>query len=456
MTALGDELRRTLAENAARPCLVYEDADPPRVLTDAEVAALADTARARLAGAAGARGAGAGAGAIVAVGPERTPEALALALAALVEDVPFAWLPARRGAQLASINDALRAPADGAACVLFTSGSTGAPKGVRIAADDLLARARTEVDAFGVAGGDAQLALLPFGFDVGLNQLVGALLAGATLHLTDAWLRRDLARVVARAAIRGFSAVPSVWAAALDDPRDTGPLFDGAGAAALRYVTVSGGSLPPATFDALARRLPGVRIHKTYGQTETFRSTAQLDANARPDDGTVGTALPGVRVTIAAGDVVHAGLGTMLGYLGDDALTRATLRDGAVHTGDHGQLDAHGRLTLLGRDDDMIKTAGQRYYPREIEDVLARHDAVAEAVVFGVPDARLGERAVAVVVVRASATADPAALRRFVAAELPSHMVPSDVAVWPSLPRTPSAKPARRAIRDAWLASRRR
>jgi acyl-coenzyme A synthetase/AMP-(fatty) acid ligase len=356
-------------------------------------------------------------------------------------------------------------------CLLFTSGSAGEPKVVVADGDDLVARAEGEAALFEITPADRLLGILPLSFDVGLNQWLTALFAGATLHLADAWLRLDLARIVAHSRITAIAAVPSVWAAALDGSNEP-LLYDHD---ALRFVTISGGSLPPHQLSALGRRLGArVRVHKTYGQSETFRSTAFLDAcspSAEPHVASVGRALNGIELVVARddshaaasgepGEIVHGGIGVMREYLGDPEATRTKVRAHSaarsarvVFTGDTGYLDNHGYLFLLGRGDGMIKTAGVRVYPAEIEQVLVASGDVVEAVAFGVPDRVLGERVVAVVVARTT-NVDAAALRAFAAERLPRHLVPADIAVWPSLPRTPNGKPALAAIRDAYRGSR--
>jgi acyl-coenzyme A synthetase/AMP-(fatty) acid ligase len=482
------ELERALALFADRRAVVCESERPTRALSYAQLGELVARARPLL------RAIGVGPGQVVPIQAGRTPEAIAFALAATLEGAAFCFVPTQwRVRQLLAVQRlaepacllvddasmaalrragsedvaALRplllgdAPAErqagrehsrGAACVLFTSGSTGAAKGVLIAPDDLLARARTEIESFGMGAGDGLLCLLPWSFDVGLNQLVSGLLAGASLHLTDAWLRLDLAAVVERAPIAGISAVPSIWSTALaglpDGERLLGP------ARSLRWVTVSGGSLAAAPFQRLAESLgPEVAIHRTYGQTETFRSTLNWRA------------LPGVTVAIArneeelaapgeTGEVVHAGVGTMLGYLGDEAGTRGKLRPHArlgtvVYTGDEGVLDADGHLHLSGRRDHMIKSNGVRLYPAEIEACLLEHEGVREAVVFGVPDPAAGERIAAVVLARPGLAGDQ--LKRFVAERLPSNLVPRAIAIWSELPRTASGKPALEEIRRGFL-----
>jgi acyl-coenzyme A synthetase/AMP-(fatty) acid ligase len=484
MARLEDDVTRAFAAFSSRTAIVWHEDKPARAVTYAELAARVGHWRGELVRA------GLRPGHIVPIFARRSPDAIALVIAVVLEGAAYAWLnPKCKPPQLqraagecaaSVITDAVlaaeplawradEARADGAACVLYTSGSTGAPKGVRIAGDDLVARARTEIDAFGLTPDDAVLCVLPFSFDVGANQLWSALLAGATLHVAAAWLRGDLADVIERAQITGLSAVPSIWSTALAGLAPDEWLFGER--STLRYVTISGGSLAPTAFTTLSARLGAhVDIHKTYGQSETFRSAIFLSAQ-RPEHrariGSVGRAPAGVTLAIARdgdaradpgeeGEVIHAGCGTMLGYLADQALTRTKLgRHPAapatvVYTGDRGVLDADGYLTLRGRADAMIKSNGFRVYPKEVEDALAEHPHVVEAAVFGIPDPYTGERVIAVVVARSGV--EPRELRAFVAGRLPDYMVPRHIALWPRLPRTATGKPALSEIRERFTA----
>lgn len=507
MARLDGEIADALRAFASRTAIVSHSDQPPRSMTYAELAEHIGHWRGRLVRA------GLRPGHILPLFTRRTPEAIALAFAVVLEGGACSWLhpksqiPQLRRAVVEcdaiglvvddaaaavlrdataddlaivrplSLSDpddwsrehrAVSERAHGAAWVLYTSGTTGAPKGVRIAGDDLAARGRTEIDCFGLTPDDAVLCLLPFSFDVGINQLWSSLLAGATLHIADAWLRADVADVIGRARITGLSAVPSLWSIALKGLAP-GELLFGEGST-LRYVTVSGGSLAPTAFEALSTGLgTRVDIHKTYGQSETFRSAIFVGAQRaehRARLGSVGRAVPGVTLftardaeTVAApgeeGEVMHGGCGTMLGYLGDDALTREKLGRHAaattpvIYTGDRGVLDEDGYLTLRGRSDMMIKSNGYRVYPKEVEDALAEHPGIVESAVFGVPDALAGERVIAVVTAQPSI--DPHAVRAFAAQRLPDYMVPRQIAIWPQLPRTASGKPALSEIRERFL-----
>ena len=341
---------------------------------------------------------------------------------------------------------------------LFTSGSTGVPKGVLVGRQDLLERAETEIRWFGLTERDVLLSVLPFSFDVGLNQLMASLVAGATLVILDSWMPVDILRAVAERGVTGISAVPSIWL----DFLKSGLRFDRAGVhRSLRYITVSGGDLDPSNLEALPSLGDGLQIFKTYGQTEVFRPTClrpgefamHMRSVGRPfgrsrvyvvrDDGRV--AAPGER-----GEVVATGLGVMLGYL-DGVDEQKKLRDNpfrgaqdpgakAVYTGDVGYLDEDGYLYLLGRRDAMLKIMGNRVYPDEVAAQLLALPGVLQAEVVGVNRGDSGTRLYAFVVLGPDA---PAAdeLRRQMATRVPAYMVPAFVLTKDAIPRTVSGKP---------------
>lgn len=351
------------------------------------------------------------------------------------------------------------------ALCLFTSGSTGLPKGVLIGGQDLLERAQAEIEWFGLTERDVLLSVLPFSFDVGLNQLITSLVAGSTLVILDSWMPADILRAVEERGVTGISAVPSIW---LDFLR-AGLHFERAGAhRSLRYITVSGGDLNRAHLQLLPSLGAGLQIFKTYGQTEVFRPTclrpgefaSRMQSVGRPfgrsrvyvvrDDGT--RAAPGER-----GEVVATGPGVMIGYL-DGADTQKKLRDNpfrgpddpsakAIYTGDLGHLDDEGYLYLLGRRDAMLKIMGNRVYPGEVAAQMLAIPGVLQAEVVGVDSVNDGTRLVAFVSLGPGAPS-PEDLRRQMAARVPSYMVPAAVARKDTMPRTMSGKPDYQALKD--------
>jgi len=351
---------------------------------------------------------------------------------------------------------------DQASTCLFTSGSTGAPKGVLIADADLVSRAMGEVDGFGLKPGDRVLNILPWSFDVGLNQVLSCWITGCTLVLLHSPLPADIIEAAARYQITGLSAVPTIWTDFLSidgsfaDPKP-------------RYVTVSGGSLAPDIQTKLVARLEGIELIKTYGQTETFRSAIARNADVLSAPASVGRAVDGTRVYIVdedlkpvpagvEGEVLHTGNGVMLGYLDGNHTEKRIAnpfygQDGdtsrfAILPGDHGRLDPMGRLYLLGRADDLIKVQGNRVYISEVEAETLHLPEVQEAI--AVLFSRDGQTDLYMFVVTApnAGTADVRSMHKSLARRLPSYMMPKELIVLQQLPRTSSGKPDRVALKN--------
>lgn len=353
------------------------------------------------------------------------------------------------------------ARADVAGACLFTSGSTGVAKGVLISQADLMRRMDAEVDWFGLGKADVLLGILPFSFDVGLNQLMTVLRVGAQLVLLDSWLPADITTVAAERRVTGVSGVPSIW----QDLINSATRFDASGPhASLRYLTVSGGSLSRDYLRKLSDVARGVAIFKTYGQTEAFRSTSLRpeDYDAKPDS--VGKPFAGVRVYVVredltrcatgeVGEVIHSGLGIMLGYLGSAAEGESRKLGKnpfygdeddspvAVFTGDMGYLDEHGYLYLKGRADSMLKVMGNRVYPNEVAHQILAIDAVREAVVVGMADENGQAKLTAFIAAPREAQLSAGAVKRALNASLPTFMIPKEIVFVEHIPRTPSGKP---------------
>jgi acyl-CoA synthetase (AMP-forming)/AMP-acid ligase II len=355
-------------------------------------------------------------------------------------------------------------------CCLFTSGSTGKPKGVLIGERDLTARAWAEAQWYQLNEQDVLLNILPFSFDVGLNQVLSAMFVGCSLVLLNSWLPADILDAVSERQVTGISAVPSIWS----DFLKANLRFDTRGQhASLRYITISGGDLSREKLDRLPAMLDGVGIIKTYGQTETFRSAALLPPEFSRKRQSVGRAFVNVRVYVVredgtlagpheVGEIVHTGMGVMQGYLdGDDPQNKVRPNpffgpdddaSWAVFTGDQGYLDEDGYLYLVGRRDEMLKVSGNRIYPREISDQLAAIDGVAEAEVVGVKRDDDETHLVAFVVRESRSAMQPMMICRALALRVPSFMVPKHMVILSALPRTANGKPDRQAL-AAWAAA---
>ena len=355
------------------------------------------------------------------------------------------------------------------AAILYTSGSTGQPKGVVLSHRNLVAGAASVANYLGNTAEDRILAVLPLSFDYGLSQLTTAFLSGACAVLINHLLPRDVLTAVIAERITGLAGVPPLWIqlAALDWPT----------VCTLRYLTNSGGAMPRATLDQLRARLPGAQPYLMYGLTEAFRSTflppAELDR--RPDS--MGKAIPNAEVLVLRpdgsecapgepGELVHRGPLVSLGYWNDAArtgerfkpyrspLTGLMLPEMAVWSGDTVRRDEEGFLYFISRADEMIKTSGYRVSPGEVEAVLYAQGEVAEAAALGVPHPVLGQAIVVVVAVRDGRVLDEARLLAALKPHLPNYMLPHKIILAEgSLPRNANGKIDRKLLGTQYLAS---
>ncbi len=342
------------------------------------------------------------------------------------------------------------------AALIYTSGSTGEPKGVMLAHENIDAAARSITAYLENRAADTILVVLPMSFGYGLNQLVTAMLTGATLVIEKSFaFPQAIFERIRDEGVTGFPLVPAM-AAMMMQARD----FDPALFASLRYVTSAAAALPLAHLDGLRARLPQVRFYCMYGQTECTRATFLPPDEIDARRGSVGIAVPGTRAEVvdeagapvppgAVGELVVSGPHVMRGYWQNEAATRRALRPdpltGALrlHTGDLFTADANGYLTFVARTDDIIKSRGEKVAPQAVEEVLCRMPGIVEALVVGVPHEVLGQAVKALVVASDPALTERDVLR-FCAQNLEDHMVPKSVEFRTSLPRTDSGKASRR------------
>jgi acyl-CoA ligase (AMP-forming) (exosortase A-associated) len=349
------------------------------------------------------------------------------------------------------------------AAILYTSGSTGQPKGVVLSHRNMVAGAQSVASYLDLRADDRLLAALPLSFDYGLSQLTTAFLRGASVVLMNYLFPKDIVAMVARERITGLAAVPPLWIALARLAWPAG--------CTLRFITNSGGAMPVPTVQALREALPGTQIFLMYGLTEAFRSTylPPEDVARRPDS--IGRAIPNAEILVVRpdgtlcdadepGELVHRGALVALGYWNDPARTAQRFRPApgqdpglpvpelAVWSGDTVRRDAEGYLYFIGRNDDMIKVSGYRISPTEIESVLHATGLVAEVAAFGIDHPQLGQ-AIAVIAVPAEENAvDSAALLAECKRRLPAYMVPAriDLRTGP-LPRNPNGKIDRNLLR---------
>lgn len=309
---------------------------------------------------------------------------------------------------------------EGTALVVPTSGTTGVPKGVMLTHAQLRASAVATAARLGTGAGDRWLCCVPPSHIAGLMVLVRSALAGTEPILHPRFDVGAVAAVASAGEATLVSLVPTMLRRLLAARVDV---------ARFRWILLGGGPIPPSLVAEAAAA--GAKVVTTYGMTETCGGVVYD-----------GFGLPGVRVAVEGGEVALAGPMVMSGYRLRPEDTAAALVGGWFRTADAGELDASGRLTVLGRRDDLIVTGGEKVAPVEVATVLGEHPAVAEAAVVGRPDPEWGQTVVAIV-----APADQAAppslaeLRAFVAERLAPFKAPRHLVLVPELPRGPTGKP---------------
>ncbi|MCZ6831828.1 MAG: acyl-CoA ligase (AMP-forming), exosortase A system-associated, partial [Gammaproteobacteria bacterium] len=288
------------------------------------------------------------------------------------------------------------------AAILYTSGSTGSPKGVVLSHRNLVIGAKSVASYLHNTPEDCILAVLPFSFDAGLSQLTTAFHSGASVVLMDYLLPRDVIRAVVKYGITGLGAVPPLWnqLADLEWPR--------AAARSMRYITNTGGAMPTTTTSKLRAALPGTLVYLMYGLTEAFRSTYLPPEQVAIRPESMGKAIPNAEVQVVRsdgtecepgepGELVHRGSLVAMGYWNDPETTaqrfkpapgqpaELPLTEIAVWSGDEVKKDAEGYLYFVSRMDEMIKSSGYRVSATEVEEVLYASGLVKAVAALGLP-----------------------------------------------------------------------
>ena len=343
------------------------------------------------------------------------------------------------------------------ALVLYTSGTTGAPRGavhshagIRAKVDDIAAW-------FGLDETHVALCMLPTHFGHGLVCVcLSAFYCGGTLVLCrpfDAELLPRVFALVDRYGVTAFSSVPTVVRLMLRNDAIAPPAAD-----TLRYVTCASAPLHPAEIDAFEHRF-GVPLLNCYGSTEAGTWSAMSPNHPDRDRRSVGLVAGcqfravsregDISIPLPIGEVGElevAGPSLMLGYLDDPDATAAVLRDGWLSTGDIGSVDAFGRVVLAGRSKELIIRAGANIYPAEVESVLLRHPEVVEAYVVGLEHDLLGERVAACVVRRSGAAVCDRDLIRHCRALLAPYKCPETIRFVDAVPKTSRGKVNRASL----------
>jgi acyl-CoA ligase (AMP-forming) (exosortase A-associated) len=347
------------------------------------------------------------------------------------------------------------------AALLYTSGSTGRPKGVMLSHANMWLGAISVAHYLRLEAKDRVLAVLPFSFDYGQNQLFSTWAAGGCVVPLEFLAARDVIRAVERHQISALAGVPPLWVQLIETP------WPPAAALSLRRLTNSGGKLAPSVVRRMREVFPAADIYSMYGLTEAFRSTYLEPELLDDHPDSMGTAIPFAEIMVVdaagnaadEGELVHAGPLVAQGYWNDPERTaqrfkpapaHSTYGGTAVWSGDRVRRDPEGLLYFVGREDGMIKTSGNRVSPTEVEEAAIASGLVYEAVALGFPDTRLGE-AIALVV-RPDRRGQEAELRAFLKRQLPNFMQPGPIIWRDELPRSPNGKLDRVELKNELMA----
>ncbi|MEM6992498.1 MAG: class I adenylate-forming enzyme family protein [Myxococcota bacterium] len=346
---------------------------------------------------------------------------------------------------------------DDVAMIVYTSGTTGRPNGVMLSHANFIENLRASNELMGLTADDSILVVVPLYYIHGRMQLLlHAMLGGTVVFSGGFQFPAKVHAELCDSGVTGFSGVPYHFKQLLQRSK-----IAAKPPPSLRYVLITGGALSATGLKDLSAALPGVGLHLAYGQTEAAPRITWIG----PDElfvkeGSVGRALPNVTLEILGpdeqpvgaeqvGEVAAGGPNIMKGYVSGDEVELGKIdAQGRLRTGDLGRLDVDGHLFLMGRSSEMIKSAGERIFPQEIEDVIGAHDSVREVAVVGIPDDTLGEKIVAYVVLAEGHEVDRATFRGHCLERLPFVRVPKEFRAVDELPKTASGKVSRGKLKQ--------
>lgn len=343
--------------------------------------------------------------------------------------------------------------ADTDAVLQLTSGTTSAPRAVRVSHANIAANTESIVDYLGLRHDDRMLVVLPFSYCFGASLLHTHLRVGGSVVLCNTLaFPETVVEMIDRHACTGLAGVPSTYQLLL-----RASSLGSRALVSLRHLQQAGGKLAPALVDELVGAQPGARVFVMYGQTE---ATARL-SYLPPDDivtrrGSVGRGIPGVRLRVVdaadhdvapgeVGEVVAVGSNIAKGYWNDPEATATRFRDGTLRTGDLATVDEDGYVYIVDRAADFIKSWGVRVSSQEIEDAALQLPNVVSAAAVGVPDDVAGEAIVLFVVPRGEL--EPGAVLSSLRRSLAKHMVPTEVRIVSSMPLNSNGKLVKSELR---------
>lgn len=346
-------------------------------------------------------------------------------------------------------------------CMTYTGGTTGRPKGVLVSHRNRAVTAHTvmveeaidERDVVGIATPMFHVAALNIMFQP-------AILAGATTTLLSKWDTNDFGEMVQRTGMTAAFMVPTQVSMVVSDPQ-----FDATKFASWRKLSFAGAPMPDWVQQKMIKVLPDVKMTQIYGQSEMGVLTSLRHWYLPEKLGSVGRQAYNVDVAVIdqdgrpvapgeIGEIVSRGDNVMLEYYAEPEQTAAFWRHGWAHTDDVGTIDEDGFITLIDRSKDMIISGGENVYPKEIENAIYDHEAIAECAVFGIPDAKWGEVPAAYVCLKDNAAVTEQELVDHCASRLAQFKRPRVVKFVDTFPKTPIGKIQKNILREPYWADR--
>jgi long-chain acyl-CoA synthetase len=341
---------------------------------------------------------------------------------------------------------------DDDAVILYTSGTTGTPKGAQLTHSNLLKNCQVARDMFDLGSEAVVLGALPlfhaFGQSCAMN---AAIIAGGTLTLLPRFEPGKALEIIQRDGVNIFEGVPTMYGALLHAPERE--KYD----SSTLQLCVSGGAAMPVEVLRGFEKAFDCKVLEGYGLSETSPSASFNHPDRERKPGSIGTPIDGVEMKVVdendnelptgeVGEIVIRGHNVMKGYWNRPDATAEVVRDGWFHTGDMAQVDDDGYFFIVDRKKDMIIRGGYNVYPREIEEVLYEHPAVREAAVVGLPDERLGEEVGAAVVLKDDGEVSAEELQQYVKGLLAAYKYPRRIWFVDDLPKGPTGKILKREI----------
>jgi long-chain acyl-CoA synthetase len=343
------------------------------------------------------------------------------------------------------------APARDLAALMFTSGSTGSPKGVMVTHGNIECNTRDIISYMGLSSQERVMVVLPFHYCFGLSLLHTHLMTGGSVVLNNEFklFPEVVLMEMQRKECTGLAGVPSTYQILLRRSRFRELAFPH-----LRWFQQAGGKLPGSCIQEILTSFPKVKYFLMYGQTEATARLSYLPPERLADKlGSIGQGLPSTRLEVLkadgvpvmpgsdeTGEIVAAGDNITLGYWNDPLETSKYFRHGKLHTGDIARVDSDGFIFIVEREREMIKSGGNRVSAKEIEDVIAELPEVVEVAVVGAPHELLGEAIKAFVVTTPNARIAPQNVEAHCRRRLPAFKVPEEVLFLPSMIHNSSGK----------------